>query len=322
MVYLLLVLIMLALSRAFRIPSFRSIRNFSGNRPLFAEESDEKEQGHQTNMKMPELSPEDMKLVNQFRDHQSNAARLTNAEEVRTLVEYSNGYGVLSTNSKQYEGYPTGSVVGFALDDEGYPFMVFSSMSAHTHDVVKDGKVSLTVLANDFKGAAEGRCVLIGEMTKLNDEKRESYRDIYMKKHPDAFWVDFGDFSYFKMDSIQSIRYIGGFARAGSITSADYLEAKADPIAAFASHVMNHMNDDHSDATSAIVQHYVGVPCKDTTIVGMDSLGMTVKATMEFAGGGVSKIRIPWDGGRVTERKAIKDVIVKMTQASAKTSAE
>ena len=312
---------MLALSRAFRTPSFRSIRNFRGNRQLFAEDDKETEQGHQTNMKMPELSPEDMKLVNKFRDHQTNAARLTNAEEVRTLIEYSNGYGVLSTNSKQYEGYPTGSVVGFALDNEGYPFMVFSSMSAHTNDVINDGKVSLTVLANDFKGAAEGRCVLIGEMSKLNDENK-SYREIYMKKHPDAFWIDFGDFSYFKMDSIQSIRYIGGFARAGSITSQDYLKAKADPIAAFASHVMNHMNDDHSDATSAIIKHYVGVPCKDTTICGMDSLGMTVKATMEFGGGGVSKIRIPWEGGRVTERKAIKDVIVKMTQESAKASTE
>merc|ERR1719502_1565603 len=115
-------------------------------------------------MKMPELSPEDMKLVNKFRDHQTNAARLT--------------------NTKQYEGYPTGSVVGFALDNEGYPFMVFSSMSAHTNDVINDGKVSLTVLANDFKGAAEGRCVLIGEMSKLNDEKKKKYREIYMKKHP------------------------------------------------------------------------------------------------------------------------------------------
>merc|ERR1711912_113179 len=99
-----------------------------------------------------------MAIITKYREHQQNAARLSNAVEVRSLIEYSNGYGVLSTNSKQYEGYPTGSVVGFALDDEGYPFMVFSSMSAHTTDVINDGKVSLTVLANDFKGAAEGRC--------------------------------------------------------------------------------------------------------------------------------------------------------------------
>merc|ERR1719502_1055573 len=314
-------LMMASKSLSYRFPH-RVMRKFTTSTPLNAEESDEKETGHQTNMKMPELSSEDMELVNKFRDHQSNAARLTNAEEVRTLIEYSNGYGVLSTNSKQFDGFPTGSVVGFALDDAGYPFMVFSSMSAHTHDVLQDGKVSLTVLANDFKGAAEGRCVLIGEMSKLSDDNVASYREIYMKKHPDAFWIDFGDFSYFKMDSIQSIRYIGGFARAGSITSQDYLKAKADPIAAFASHVMNHMNEDHADATSAIIKHYVGVPCKDTNIVGMDSLGMTVKATMEFGGGGVSKIRVPWEGGRVTERKAIKDVIVKMTQESAKASTE
>ena len=39
-----------------------------------------------------------------------------------------------------------------------------------------------------------------------------------MKKHPRAFWVDFGDFSWFQMDMITDIRFVGGFVRAGSIT--------------------------------------------------------------------------------------------------------
>lgn len=283
------------------------------------EEGHQPPQGHQSPA-MPEMSPEDMAALTKFRDHQQNAARLSNADEVRTLMEYSNGYGVLSTNSKQFDGFPTGSVVGYALDDEGYPFMVFSSMSAHTGDVNSDGKVSLTVLAKDFKGAAEGRCVLIGEMGKLSDDKKAAYRDIYMKAHPEAFWIDFGDFTYYKMNSLKAVRFIGGFARAGSLTGEEYLAAKPDPVAAYASHVMKHMNDDHSDATSAIVQHYVGVPVKDPMIVGMDSLGMTVKANIQLAQGGEAKIRVPWEGGEVTDRKEIKNVIVSMTKASAATA--
>jgi hypothetical protein len=40
-------------------------------------------------------------------------------------------------------------------------------------------------------------------------------RDLYLAKHPDAFWVDFGDFSWHRMDNILGARLIGGFARAG-----------------------------------------------------------------------------------------------------------
>ena len=52
-----------------------------------------------------------------------------------------------------------------------------------------------------------------------------------------------------------------------------------------------HMNDDHGENTVAIVKHYVGVQCSEAVIVSLDSLGMTVKAKMEVAGGGYNKIR-------------------------------
>lgn len=66
-------------------------------------------------------------------------------------------------------------------------------MSAHTKDIQTDGRCSLTVLANDFKGAAQGRVVLIGTTEKVTDEaKRKQLREKYLAKHKDAFWVDFG----------------------------------------------------------------------------------------------------------------------------------
>ena len=240
-------------------------------------------------------------------------------DQVRTLIDRSLGYGTLSTNSKQFPGFPTGSVVGFALDpDDNLPFFVFSSMSAHTGDIVQDGRVSLTVLAADFKGAAEGRVVLIGSVKKLADASRQAaLRDQYLAKHKEAFWIDFGDFTYFKMESLESIRYVGGFAMAGSLTPDDYKGARADPIAAFATPVMKHMNDDHADSTVAMVTHYTGMPCTAAEIVSMDRLGMTVKATLTVAGGGVSKVRLPYPGGEVTDRKAIKEVLVEMTKAAA-----
>jgi hypothetical protein len=57
----------------------------------------------------PPMSAEDEKTVADFRLHQSTAAKLSMADEVRTLIEQSIGYGVISSNSRAYDGYPTGN---------------------------------------------------------------------------------------------------------------------------------------------------------------------------------------------------------------------
>merc|ERR1719353_2410068 len=67
------------------------------------------------------------------------AARLSMAEDARSLVAYSNGYAVLSTLSSAVEGYPNGALVGFAPDASGLPVFVFSAMSSHTKDLLADG---------------------------------------------------------------------------------------------------------------------------------------------------------------------------------------
>jgi len=113
------------------------------------------------------------------------------------------------------------------------------------------------------------------------------------------------------------VRYVGGFANAGSVRRADYLAARPDPVSAFSAPVMTHMNDDHADSTAAMVVHYTGMPCSSAEIVQMDRLGMTVKAKLEVAGGGLSRVRLPYPGGEVTDRKAIKEVLVSMTRAAA-----
>ena len=54
----------------------------------------------------------------------------------------------------------------------------------------------------------------------------------------------------------------------------EYAAAKPDPIAAFAGPVCGHMNDDHSDSTRVLVQHFVGVEVDEKPqLVGLDRLG-------------------------------------------------
>lgn len=83
---------------------------------------------------MPELSEEEKAVQAAVMEHQRGAARLTMAEDARSLVAYSSGYAVLSTLSSQVDGYPNGALVGFAPDASGLPVFVFSAMSSHTKD--------------------------------------------------------------------------------------------------------------------------------------------------------------------------------------------
>lgn len=84
--------------------------------------------GHDVPGMNQQLSPEEMKTQAAFAEHQKNCPKLGFATDVRTLIQYNHGFAVISTNSKAMEGFPNGSVVAFAPDEDGNPLFVFSGM--------------------------------------------------------------------------------------------------------------------------------------------------------------------------------------------------
>lgn len=128
-----------------------------------------------------------------IRQHQTAAPKPSAAEEVRTLLVKSNGYATLSTNSVQYAGVPFGSYVGFSYDRKGHLFTVISTLASHTHDLVRDGKCSLLVTDGSNNGAETGRVTIAGSMSRVVDPTiRQELRSLYLSKHNNAYWVDFG----------------------------------------------------------------------------------------------------------------------------------
>jgi len=269
------------------------------------------------------MDPKEMKIQAAFAEHQQNCPKLGFAIDVRTLVEYNHGFAVISTHSKAMEGYPNGSVVGFAPDEDGNPLFVFSGMSSHTQDILVDPKCSLTVASKQFKGAADGRVNLMGQAKLIPKEEREAAKATYLKKHPGAFWVEFGDFNWFKME-VERINFVGGFARAGSVTPEDYKNAKPDAISEIGIHVASHMNDDHQDSTIAMIEGQVpGINASEAVITSVDSLGMYVKVTRSPEGSEETqqfKMRLPFPRP-AEDRKDVKEIIIEMTRAAATSSA-
>lgn len=138
-------------------------------------------------------------------------------------------------------------------------------------------------------------------------------REAYLAKHPNSFWVDFGDFSWWRLDEVLQARVVGGFARAGKVAGDEYAAAQPDPIAPFSAPVAGHMNADHADTTVAVIKHVVGITVDSATILSIDRLGMNVSCTRQ---GQDFKARLPFPRP-ATDRKSVKDLIVEMTQAAA-----
>ena len=103
--------------------------------------------------------------------------------------------------------------------------------------------------------------------------------------------MTFRDFSFYKLVSVLSIRYIGGFAKAGCISIDDYLSAPLDPLCSFAKPIMQHMNADHADSLVQIVSHYTEMQCLEARMVSIDHLGMTVSVFAVSEDANVSSAR-------------------------------
>jgi len=268
---------------------------------------------------MPKISEEEMAVQQRYMKHQQSAKTLGFPVDVRTLVEYNHGFAVLCTNSKSNEGYPSGSVVAFAPDEEGRPIFLFSKISPHTQNIKNDKRSSLVIASKEFKGPSDGRVSLMGTTTIVPPEETEAVKALYMKKHPGAFWASFGDFKWYRME-VTDINFVGGFARAGAIASEKYKDARPDAISEFGMQVASHMNDDHQSSTIAMIEQQIpGLGVSEALITSVDSLGMHVKVARTPKAGDQPqqfKLRLSFPRPAV-ERKDVKDIIVQMSREAA-----
>lgn len=245
--------------------------------------------------------------------HQEKAKRLPPIEEVKTVL-YHATRGMLSTMSNDHAGYPSGSVVDFACDRDGSPVLAVSSLAFHAKNLAVNPKCSLLV-ARDPDDRTDLVTTLYGDATPVPEAEREGIRAAYLNRHPDAFWVDFGDFYFLRLEP-KAVRYVSGVATAllgsGEFGTEEFKAAKVDPIFQFSKPIASHMNKDHGEDTKAIVEHFTLVPVDFAYMLDVDSLGFYVKAGVQ---GSTVKLRVPFPW-QAKDRKDVKTLIVEMLQAA------
>jgi putative heme iron utilization protein len=204
----------------------------------------------------------------------------TFAERARTLV-YLGRVGSLSTLSRKQQGYPFGSVMPFGLDGQANPVFLISTMAMHTQNVQADPRSSLLVTQPDTAGDPLGasRVTLLGNILPVPEPEIAEARKLYLARYANSkYWVDFDDFSFYRMDVVD-VYYVGGFGVMGWISASEYYSAQPDPLADAASGIIEHMNTDHGDALVLLARVFAGIEPQEVSMTSVDRRGFQVRVT-------------------------------------------
>src|SRR5580658_3745175 len=199
-------------------------------------------------------------------------------ERARTLV-YLGRIGSLSTLSRKQPGFPFGSVMPYGLDERGRPVFLISTMAMHTQNLQSDPRASLLVTQADGDGDPLGasRVTLVGNVATIPEGETAGARKLYLERYANSkYWVDFEDFSFYRMD-VLDVYYVGGFGVMGWVKASDYDQAEPDPLADVAGGIIEHMNADHKDALILLTRTSAGIESQEAAMTSVDRLGFHVR---------------------------------------------
>lgn len=208
---------------------------------------------------------------------QQNPNTMTdNATTARRLIR-EHYWGVLSTHSKKFPGYPFGSVVPVCPDYNGSPLILISTLAQHTQNIQQAAHVSLTLLDNPGNSVqTDARVTLLADAGPVPAEQIEAVAERYYRFFPDSrgYHTEL-DFLFYRLDVI-AIRYIGGFGRihwlAPDLLTANPFRPEEERG------ILDHMNADHANALADYWRH-AGLPLHESpvTMVAMDAESIVLR---------------------------------------------
>ena len=240
----------------------------------------------------------------------------TFAERARTLA-YLGRTASLATLSRRHPGHPFASVMPYALDTDGRPLFLISSMAMHTQNLEADPRASLLITQPGWTGdpLAAGRLTLLGESRPVPSAETTTARAAYLARHERArYWADFDDFSLWRLE-VADLYFVGGFAAMDWVTAADYRAARPDPLADAAAAIIEHMNRDHAGALIEYARHFAREAADEATMVAIDRLGFKLRLRQSDR---LSSVRIAFPREVTSAEQSRETLIAMLREARAR----
>ena len=237
------------------------------------------------------------------------------AERARTLL-YLGRIGSLSTLSRKQPGFPFGSVMPYGLDDHGHPIFLISTMAMHTQNLQANPHASLLVTQPDASGDPLGasRVTLLGNVLPVPEPNVAEARELYLARNANSkYWVDFEDFSFYRMDVVD-VYYVGGFGVMGWVSASEYYRGQPDPLADAATDIIQHMNTDHGNALILLARAFAGIESQEVAMTSVDRLGFHVRMKTQDGTRGARVAFLREVGSPAEARNVLMDMVQQARQ--------
>jgi hypothetical protein len=185
-------------------------------------------------------------------------------------------------------------------------------MAMHTHNLQGDSRASLLVTQPDASGDPLGasRVTVVGNALAIPQPEVPEARELYLARYANSkYWVDFEDFSFYRMEVVD-VYYVGGFGVMSWVSASEYDHAQPDPLADAAADIIRHMNADHGDALILLARGFARIESQEAAITAIDRLGFHVRLKTQdgMRGARIAFLR------EVTNSSETRKVLVEMVQ--------
>ena len=192
--------------------------------------------------------------------------------ESRSIVRHAKKVSLATLNGET--GGPFVSLATVATDMTGAPIVLLSDLARHTQNIKRDPRASLLFDASGEEGdPLEGGRVSLSGTLKVSEAARDKAR--FLERHPDAAgYAEFADFAFYRLQVAEAY-LVGGFGRIHSIPANDYLisGSQASEFEQAEPGIIEHMNEDHSDAIALYATNLLAEPEGTWRMCGFDPEG-------------------------------------------------
>jgi putative heme iron utilization protein len=211
-------------------------------------------------------------------------------------------YGTLSTISQTegLEGFPIGSIVPFAVDTDGKPYVLIAEIAAHTKNLLNSDKMNLFIShpSTEDDPQTNWRASLAGRMKRIvSPRKADLFSKEYLKechqitereekillaryaeRVPNAEqYLNVHNFSFWKLEDIAKVRYIAGFGRICWIEASEMVDDSNAGFEGIKQSSIEHMNEDHEDSMVTLCEGAHSFKPERVELLDLDSRGILME---------------------------------------------
>ena len=137
-----------------------------------------------------------------------------NERQARALLA-STRFSTLSVIDAE-TGYPSGSLVTHAVDQQGRPILLISTLARHTRALAADKRASLLVQSLEAQNSLSGlRASFQGRLERL--PRSPGLEALWATTHPDSsIYMGLADFDFWRMEP-ELIHIVAGFGRIETV---------------------------------------------------------------------------------------------------------